>query len=111
MQATEELIAAHNPAWRYAGGLGLYLPWLRDLGEVGFRDLETFSYDVDVAYTPESWRGRVRASYGVGATLSSEQVAAFDRALAALLAERFPGATLAVPHRVFAVIARTPAAA
>jgi SAM-dependent methyltransferase len=109
VQATEELIAAHNPAWRYAGGLGIYPQWLRDLGEAGFRNIETFSYDVDVAYTPESWRGRVRASYGVGATLPSEQVVAFDAALAALLAERFPGVRLAVPHRVFAVIAQAPA--
>jgi len=53
----------------------------------------------------------VRASNGVGATLPPEQVAAFDRALAALLAERFPGATLIVLHRVFAVLARAPAPA
>ena len=111
VEATEELITAHNPAWQYAGGLGLYPSWLRDLGKAGFRDIETFSYDVDVAYTPEHWRGRVRASYGVGATLPAEQVVAFDAALATLLAERFPGARLAVPHRVFAVIARAPAAA
>jgi SAM-dependent methyltransferase len=109
VQATEELIAAHNPAWRYGGGLGLYPVWLRDLGEAAFREIETFSYDLDAPYTPDSWRGRVRASFGVGATLPPEQVAAFDAALAALLAERFPGATLAVPHRVFAVIARAPA--
>ena len=111
VQATEELIAAHHPGWRYGGGLGIYPPWLRDLGEAAFHAIETFSYDVDVAYTPESWRGRVRASNGVGATLPPEQVAAFDRALAALLAERFPGATLAVLHRVFAVLARAPAPA
>ena len=109
VQATEELIAAHNPTWRYAGGLGIYPAWLRDLGEAGFRNLETFSYDVDVAYTPESWRGRVRASFGIGATLPPDQVTAFDTALATLLAERFPGARLAVPHRVFAVIALAPA--
>ncbi len=35
-------------------------------------------------------------------------VAAFDRALAALLAAEFPGAPLQVPHRCFAVIAKAP---
>jgi SAM-dependent methyltransferase len=108
--ATEKLIQAHNPTWKLAGGLGLYPRWLRDLGEAGFRDLETFSYDVDVRYTPADWRGRIRASAGVGATLQPPAVAAFDRALAALLAAAFPGDVLAVPHRVFAVIGRAPVA-
>jgi hypothetical protein len=36
-------------------------------------------------------------------------VAAFDRDLAALLEERFPGDPIGVAHRVFAVIARPPA--
>jgi SAM-dependent methyltransferase len=109
VSVTERLIEAHNPDWKMGGGLGIHPWWLRDLGEAGFRRIETFSYDVDVAYTPEAWRGRVRASAGVGATLAPEKVAAFDRELAAALAERFPGATtLMIPHRVFAVIARPP---
>ncbi|HJQ84384.1 MAG TPA: class I SAM-dependent methyltransferase [Candidatus Binatia bacterium] len=105
---TEALILAHNPSWKGAGSLGMYPRWLRDLGEAGFEGLETFSYDVDVPYTPVAWRGRIRASAGVGATLAPPAVEAFDRALAALLAERFPGPTLSVPHRVFAVVGRRP---
>jgi hypothetical protein len=35
-------------------------------------------------------------------------VADFDAALARVLAERFPGESLAVPHRVWALIARAP---
>jgi SAM-dependent methyltransferase len=104
--ATEELILAHNPAWKGAAGLGMYPSWLRDLGGAGFRALETFSYDLDVPYTPEGWRGRIRASAGIGATLAPDHVAAFDAALAVLLASRFPGDVLPVLHRVFAVVAR-----
>jgi hypothetical protein len=88
--------------------MGVYPPWLRDLGEAGFRDIETFSYDLDVPYTPEAWRGRVRASGGVGGTLSEERVAAFDLELEALLRERFPAEILGVHHRVFAVVAGAP---
>jgi SAM-dependent methyltransferase len=102
--ATEDLILAHNPEWKGAGGLGLYPHWLRDLGRAGFDALETFSYDVDVPYTPEGWRGRIRASAGVAATLPPDRVAVFDAALATLLASRFPGEVLPVLHRVFAVI-------
>ncbi len=108
VDATEALIVRHNPAWQLGGGLGMYPQWLRVLGEAGYRGLETFSYDTDAVYSPEAWRGRIRASAGVGGSLAADAVAAFDRELAALLGARFPGARLRVPHRVFAVVARAP---
>ena len=108
VDATEKLILKHSPNWPGAGGLGVYAPWLRDLGEAGFRNLETFSYDLDAPYTPEGWRGRVRASGGVGGVLSEPEVAAFDRELASLLEERFPADILGVHHRVFAAVADPP---
>jgi hypothetical protein len=40
--------------------------------------------------------------------MTGEQVGEFDEELAGLLASRFPGALLQVPHRVFAVLARAP---
>lgn len=108
VEATEALIVAHNPAWTLGGHVGIHPLCMRPLGEAGFRDLQSFSYDVAVPYTPEGWRGRIRASAGVGASLPPDRVAAFDAALAELLAARFPGEVLAVPHRVFAVLARAP---
>lgn len=108
VRATEELIEHHNPNWKMGGGLGLHPLWLRDLGEAGYRSLETFSYDVDAVYTPEAWRGRIRASAGVGASMPAERVEAFDEELADLLASSFPGSLLQVPHRVFAIVARAP---
>jgi len=108
VRATEELIETHNPEWKLGWGLGTHPLWLRDLAEAGYRGLETFSYDVDVPYTPESWRGRIRASAGVGGSLSVEQVRQFDSALEHLLATRYPGQMLTVLHRVFAVVALTP---
>ena len=63
---------------------------------------------MDAPYTPEAWRGRIRASAGVGGSLSPEKVARFDAELADLLATRYPGAKLALPHRVFALTARPP---
>ena len=52
--------------------------------------------------------GRIRASAGVAASLPPEPVAAFDQALAALLAEHFPDQPLQVPHRLFALLATAP---
>ncbi len=106
--ATEALIAQHNPEWTAGGGTGLYPRWLRDLGKCGYTGLETFSYDEDALYSPEAWRGRIRASAGVGGSLGDERVEAFDRELRVLLAGRFPGDPLAVLHRVFVVFAKAP---
>jgi ubiquinone/menaquinone biosynthesis C-methylase UbiE len=106
--ATERLIKAHNWSWRLGGGNGMHPRWMGELERAGYRDLEMFAYDVEVPYTPESWRGRVRASSGVGASLPPKRVEAFDRALAALLAQRFPEPVLHARHRVFAVLGRRP---
>ncbi len=107
-QVTETLIEAHNPEWKLGGGVGVHPWWMRSLSEAGFCELETFSYDLDVPYSHEDWRGRIRASAGVGASLSAERVEAFDAELGSLLSERFPEDPLAVLHRVFAIVARLP---
>ncbi|NOX61408.1 MAG: class I SAM-dependent methyltransferase [Chloroflexi bacterium] len=106
--ATEQLILAHNPAWSMSGGTGLYPAWLADVARGGFANIETFSFDIDVFYSHEAWRGRIRASAGVAASLPPEAVAAFDMELGQLLSQRFPSDPLTVPHRVFAVVCRKP---
>lgn len=106
VEATEQLIRHHNPNWDLHGGMGMYPQWLPDLSAAGMRGIETFSYDVEVPYTPEAWRGRIRASAGVAA-LDASRVQQFDAELASLLATRFPSALLDVPHRIFAIIAHT----
>jgi SAM-dependent methyltransferase len=105
---TEALIQAHNPAWTLGGGDGLYPAWFADAQDAGFTGLESFTFDQLVAYGHEAWRGRIRASAGVAASLPPEPVAAFDQALAALLAEHFPDQPLQVPHRLFALLATAP---
>ncbi len=103
VEATETLILTHSPTWTGAGKSAPYGPWYLDLRLAGFTSLESFSFDLDVPYTHEAWRGRIRASAGIGALLAPEKVAAFDAAHAALLARQFPGDPLAVPHRCWAV--------
>ncbi|WP_374337373.1 class I SAM-dependent methyltransferase [Leeia sp.] len=108
--AMEALVKQHNPAWDKDGGCGIHPDRLNDLLDAGFVGLESFSFDLDVPYTPEAWRGRIRASAGVGASLPPDAVARFDEAHSQLLQTRFPQDMLQVPHRVFAVIARKLAA-
>ena len=106
--ATEALILQHNPSWSGSAGTGLHGNNLADLSLAGFRDIETFSFDLAIAYTHEGWRGRIRASAGIGASLPKDKIGRFDREHAALLAERFPEEPLQVPHRLWAALATKP---
>lgn len=107
VEATEDLIQQYNPDWHLGGGIGMYPQWLPELSAGGMEGIETFSYDLDVPYTPQAWRGRIRASAGVAA-LDAASAQDFDQALEELLATRFPSPVLAVPHRVFAIVSETP---
>lgn len=108
VEMTEALIVKHNPAWTMGGGTGLHPAWLADLATAGFTGIETFSYDIDLMYTPEAWRGRIRASAGIAASLPPDAVQRFDDEHAALIAARFPGDVLRAHHRVWAVYGRKP---
>jgi len=108
VEATEQLIVQHNPEWKMGGGRGMYPRWLTDVANAGFQHIETFSFDEFTPYTHEAWRGRIRASAGVSASLSPEQVARFDAELQQLLQIRFSADPLAVHHRIFAVICQKP---
>jgi SAM-dependent methyltransferase len=108
VDATENLIRAFNSEWSLWGGTGMYPQWLRDMATAGFREIESFTFDLDVPYSHEAWRGRIRASAGVGASMPPEKVERFDIELAKILRERFPEPMTAL-HRVFGAIATAPA--
>lgn len=106
VEATERLILEANPQWHMGGGTGLYPRWLTDLGRAGYADLRTFSFDTEVPYPAEAWVGRIRASAGIGGSLSDEAVAEFSDRLSRLLSAEFPDPVLRIPHRTWAVIGR-----
>lgn len=111
VEATERLIREHNPGWTLgslpSAGTGIYPPWLLDASGAGFTSLETFSFDVAAPYSHDSWRGRIRASAGVAASLAPDAVERFDAAHAAMLRAGFPD-PLVAPHRVWALVGRAP---
>lgn len=101
---TEALVLEHNPNWTSGDWDGkiVYCPdWARG----HFLVDAMFYYDEPLLFTHESWRGRIRACRGVGATLSPAQVKKFDREHAGLLSKRAP-AEFAVLHRIDAHILR-----
>jgi SAM-dependent methyltransferase len=86
---SEELVRKFNPRWQAYGYTGETSPQFNGT----LQDFRLTAYVVQRAalpFTRESWRGRIRACRGVGASLSPDQVAAFDRAHASLLEETAP---------------------
>jgi SAM-dependent methyltransferase len=106
---TEDLILEHNPGWPKAGWSGVHPEQVKALDVAGFVNVVSFSYTVDVLFTHEAWRGRIRTCNGVGSALEADQVERFDADLADMLAHEFPG-TLTVPHRIFATSGTLPEA-
>lgn len=104
--ATEQLISRHNPTWPFTGGNGFYGQWAEHLYLAGFIGLESFSFDLNLLYSPDNWRGRIRASSAVAASLAPEQVKKFDEEHQKILERDFPENPLHIPHRVFALIGR-----
>lgn len=119
VDATEKLIEKYNPDWyvKFGNKTGVYPDWFRDLAEAGFAELQSFTFDLGVPYAPDAWRGRIRASSGVGASLPDEEVAKFDSELKSLLegfeqvrvkSEAGTQSALMIPHRIFVVHAQKP---
>ena len=107
-EASEALILARHPSWPMAGITPLHGRWDAHLLGAGFLELTSTGWEVDIPYTHEAWRGRMRACNGVLA-LGAARMPEFDGALKRLLAARFPE-PLWVRHEVFALCARAPVA-
>ena len=86
---SEELILKYNPKWSGAGE-SRHQIWVPDIAYTYFEMQEHEEYDVMVPFTRESWHGRIRASRGIGASLSPEELAAWDAEHRALLNSTAP---------------------
>lgn len=88
----------YNPQWIAADWAG-EIPAMPRWAQSEFRLLAMFWYDEEIAFTRESWRGRIRASHGIGAVLSDSKIAAFDAEHDTLLRNSV-GEHFAVRHRL-----------
>lgn len=96
--ATEKLVLQHNPDWDAHSEQGI-APQFEPYAKGHFDQTGHFVYDEDISFSREVWRGRIRALRAIGATLTPEQVEAFDREHEQLLKERFPE-TFPIRHRI-----------
>jgi hypothetical protein len=95
---SEALVLEFNPKWSAADWSGR-IPPCPEWAEKIFDVRAMFYFDELIPFTHESWRGRIRACRGIGASLSPDEVAAFDAAHAALLAKIAPD-PFTVLHRI-----------
>lgn len=86
---TEELVLKYNPQWTGGGETRhpltipeAYSPFLEAQPQVLF--------DLPVPFTRESWAGRILACRGIGASLSPEEIRAFDQEHRMLLEQIAP---------------------
>lgn len=83
-RASEELVLKYNPAWT-GGGYERAPVYVPETAEEYF-DIELREeYDLMVPFTRESWNGRMKACRGVGASLTPEQTAAWEKEHKAML--------------------------
>src|SRR5579871_3963363 len=113
VEAAEALIREYNPGWgNVSFALAVDPKYVQsifgDLATADFTQIESFAFDFTVPYSHEAWLGRIRASAGVAASISPDQVERFNDAHRTILTRDFPAEPLQVPHRVFAVSGHAP---
>lgn len=86
---TEELILKHNPKWKGAGFTDKIDP-IPEWSKSDFYLKSFHKYKMEIPFTHESWRGRIRACRGIGASLPKEEIIKFDNELSDLLKKIIP---------------------
>ena len=94
--AGEKLVLQYNPKWSGAGETKHPISVAPELLE--YFDLTYHEeYELDVSFTRTSWNGRMKACRGIGASLTPEEIAAWEKEHLQLL-ERIAPETFLVRH-------------
>ena len=86
---SEKLVLKYNPAWSGAGEK-MHPVWIPDCYNEQFDIVYREEYPLEVPFTLESWNGRMKACRGIGASLTGEEVAAWEKEHKRMLAEMAP---------------------
>lgn len=101
---SEKLVLKYNPNWGSktkwiaADFDGVPPPYYK-LSKLGLAQRAMFFYDVRVPFTKESWRGRIRACRGIGASLTEDEVKKFDKEHQELL-DSITDDSFSILHRI-----------
>ena len=76
--ASEQLVLKYSPHWSGAGET-IHPIWIPECYQERFTLVHHEEYRLQVPFTRESWNGRMKACRGVGASLSQEEIAAWEQ--------------------------------
>ena len=86
---SEKMILKYNPDWS-GGGEYRHPIWIPDV-VYNYFDMEDHEeYDLKIPFTRESWHGRIKASRGIGASLTSDELSGWDKEHRELLSKIAP---------------------
>lgn len=87
---SEKLVLKYSPNWSGAGETRhpIHIP---DVYKERFDIVHSEEYEVFVPFTRKTWNGRMKACRGVGASLSAEEVAKWEKEHIELLEQIAPG--------------------
>ncbi|WP_303803902.1 class I SAM-dependent methyltransferase [Ruminococcus flavefaciens] len=75
---SEKLVLKYNPQWT-GGGYTRQPVFVPEIANDYFNIEYTEDYDLMVPFTRETWNGRMKACRGIGASLSAEETAAWEK--------------------------------
>ena len=75
---SEKMILKYSPNWTGAGE-HRHPNWIPEAAYDHFEMTEHEEYDLYVPFTKEKWHGRIKASRGIGASLSADELRKWDR--------------------------------
>ncbi len=109
VDATFDVVRRHNPEVAAANPMEAVSridQWAAVTAEGGMTAVGSFEIALAADYTPDTWRGRLRASTWVNATLAEQAVAEVDAELRDVLADA--PARLAIAHMLRAWVCESP---
>lgn len=87
--ASEKLVLKYSPNWSGAGET-VHPIWIPACYQEKFTFMYHVEYPLDIRFTRESWNGRMKACRGIGASLSEEEISAWEQEHFKLLEEIAP---------------------
>lgn len=98
----ERLVLKYNPAWTGCGYTRREVHIPEDVLDY-FTIVKREGFDADIPFTRESWHGRLKACRGTAASLSADELAAWEKDDLALLSQA-PGKFTILHHTEFCIL-------
>ena len=102
-KASEDLVLKYNPVWTGAGyeRKPVFIP---EIAKEYFDIVDTEEYDLPVPFTRESWNGRMKACRGVGASLTPDEISAWEKEHIEMLEKTAPVEFDVLHHAALAIL-------